>query len=67
MHGAVPEVLPGVEEADSDPELDGRNDDPVDGFRDQQFPHRKRRYLGPRDTVKLCGEERVMAAGKGTG
>ena len=64
MHGTVPEILPCVQEADGDPDLEGWDDDPVNCFRHHDLPHGKRRDLGSADAIKLGGQERIMPTGQ---
>jgi hypothetical protein len=67
VHCPVPEVLPGVEDAGADPELEAGDQDPVDGFGEQQLPRRKRRDSGAGDVVEGRREERVVPASEGAG
>lgn len=41
VHGAMPEILPAVAEEDGETEPRGGFQDPVDCFRDPDFPRRK--------------------------
>lgn len=76
MHGAVPKVLPDVEEAHGKPHLEARNQEPVDGLGDQNLPGSKGRNHSVRSghavdqlrherwVVSACqraGEQRVRA------
>lgn len=38
VHGAVPKVLPAIEDESGKPELDAGNDDPVDGLGQENLP-----------------------------
>ena len=68
VHGAVPKVLPGVEEAHGQPELEAGDQQPVDGLGDHQLPGGKGRDGGARDVAEDGGgEERIVPAGQGAG